>query len=148
MQGSLLWVPHTFQLFRRQTSCLMRTPESCPVVEFGQSRVSFAEINAWSCTSISPYVFVALCLIKNREDITFHFYFRLPIPHCMKSRKAVNAGRRDVISPLCLYFERCIEGTRLHLLRLILYTFDINTCACPIISACATVLVESSHLVY
>jgi len=28
--------------------------------------------NAWSCASTPPYVVMALCLVKHRDDFTFH----------------------------------------------------------------------------
>jgi hypothetical protein len=39
--------------------------------------------NAWSCTSTHPYVFMAWCLVKHRDDLTpvsaAHFIFTQPM---------------------------------------------------------------------
>jgi hypothetical protein len=39
-----------------------------------------AEIkNAWSCTSIPQYVFMAWCLVKHRDNFAFTFYLSICI---------------------------------------------------------------------
>jgi hypothetical protein len=46
---------------------------------------SSAEVkNAWSCTSIPQYVFMAWCLVKHRDNFTFYLYLTVPIQNVME----------------------------------------------------------------
>jgi hypothetical protein len=55
------WVPGTVSLGVKRSVC-----------EADHSPPSSAEVkNAWRCTSISQYVFMAWCLVKYKENFTF-----------------------------------------------------------------------------
>jgi hypothetical protein len=74
---------------------------SYPIVTAGLSRSvreadnippSRAEVKyAWSYTSNPPYMFMARCLVKSRENCTFTlFYFReLSISYCMTNYRTI-----------------------------------------------------------
>jgi hypothetical protein len=49
-----------------------------PGLEAEHSPLSFAGVkNTWGCTSTPPYAFMTWCLIKHRDNFTFHLTFLL-----------------------------------------------------------------------
>jgi hypothetical protein len=59
-QAPIQWVPETLSLGIKQ---LGREADHSPP--------SSAEVNAWSCISTPPYVFIAWCLLKGRDSFTY-----------------------------------------------------------------------------
>jgi hypothetical protein len=52
------------------------TRGSFPGGKADHSSPSSAEVkNAWSCTSTPPYVFMAWCLVKHRDNFTFFYLY-------------------------------------------------------------------------
>jgi hypothetical protein len=71
-QPPIQWVPGALYLaVRRPGREADHSPPSCAEVE-----------NAWSYTSIPPYVFMAWCLVKHRNNFTFTFYLsQIALPY-------------------------------------------------------------------
>lgn len=60
-------------------------------LENGNLPPSNAEVNAWNYTPISPYIFLALCLVKHRNKFTFAL------------QKLINFARYCLL--LCIYLK-------------------------------------------